>query len=245
VLATSCATPPLRLSPHFTVGEARTYRLRADASTIATLGDTTRRNNTHLEAKSTLEVLSISGDEATIKLTLTPTKLLQDGANATPPGAQEAELVVGPDGGVRRVTSVNRLPVSVVGGDLEDLAPVIGLALPTQRVRIGAPLPVPSTDSGSFTGRVSGVRVIDDLDCAILTIGRARPLTRQREIGGQQVSLEGTEYSTTTVAFAFKAGFPVDIDTTAEGHFSVPSGAVAGTTVTINSTTRLSYLPRG
>lgn len=237
----ACATPPIRLAPRFSVGSSRTYALRAAAETTAGAAGITRSERTVLTGRSTIEVLSVQGDEATLRLTLTPTSFTRDGRAVTTPAEQRAELVAGPDGSIRRILTVGGLPVSIAGADIADLAPIVGIALPTSRVRIGRPLPTPTGSAvpAIYQGRVDGVRVIDGYDCAIVELGTRRAIDRQRDIGGQQIRLEGTESAHSRIAFAFRAGFPVEIATDAEGVFDV---AQAQGTVTIVTHTTLRLL---
>jgi hypothetical protein len=223
LVTAACATPPIRLSPRFAVGTVRNYRMHAEAVTAVDTGGDVRSERTVLDARSMIEVLSLSGADAKIRLTLTPSSFTRDGAAVSPPAEQKVELLAGPDGAIKEVLTVGGLPVSIAGADIADLAPIIGLPLPSQRVRVGAPVPRPTTSTAPpiYQGRVSGLRVINGHDCAIIDLGTRRPISRERELDGQQVRLDGGETAHSRIAFAFREGYAVDITTDAEGVFSL------------------------
>lgn len=247
LIASACATPPIVLTPSYEVGDARTYELEADAITTIDLGGGEQRQRTVLRARSVIEVIALDGEETTIRLTLTPTSFTRDGVEADPPARQRAELVVGPDGEVRSISSVGNVPADIIGADVQDLAPLLGTPLPEGRVRLGdtwtTPMPAPSglpgARDGLERGRVSGARVVRGYDCAIVSLATRRPLVRERPVGGQTVRMAGTETSATEIAFAFRDGFAVEIHTTSDGIFDVGDGSFIGGTVTIASTTDL------
>ncbi len=190
-----------------------------------------------LTAKTRLEVLKVDGEETTLRLTLTPRSFTRDGTAVTTPAEQRAELVAGPDGAIRRVLTVGGLPVDIAGGDISDLAPVIGVPLPIERVRLGQPLPRP-TSSGTppvYQGRVAGLRVIDGRDCAMIELGTRRPITRERDIGGSRVRLDGSESAHSSIAYAIRDGFAVSITTDAEGVFRL--GSFDGAVTIVSHTT--------
>jgi hypothetical protein len=58
-------------------------------------------------------------------------------------------------------------------------------------------------------------------------------------LNDQEVGLSGVELSTSRVAFAFRSGFPVEVERQAEGRFSVSSGAFSGGSIIIVTDTRL------
>lgn len=246
LLATSCATPPIRLSPSYPPGAVREYRLTADATTQIRVAARTNRERTRLVARSRIEVIGATGDETTLRLTLTPTSFRRDGRALEPPATQRAELVIGPDGAVRRITSVGGLPASIAGGNVDDLAPVIGAPLPGELLRLGATwtkaLPAPSDseiEPGVQRGRIAALRRVGGEDCAIVRLATRRPLVRERSVLGQPLRLSGPELSSSTISFAFRRGYPVLIETDAEGRFAVSTGTFTGGEVTIETRTRL------
>lgn len=239
-LLSACATPPLRLSPRFTVGDARTYSMVARATTAVDVAGLARTDATVLRARSMIEVTAIEGDEVTVRLTLTPTAFTRAGRPVEQPAEQRAELVLGFDGAVRRISSIGGLSPTIAGQDIADLAPVIGVPLPSGRVRLGARLPRPSGPNVPpiYQGRVAGLRDVDGRDCAIISLGTRRPISRQREIEGQTVRLDGTESASSIIAFAFRDGYPVAITTDAEGTFTV-AGAQGTVVITTHTTLTL------
>lgn len=234
VVLAACATPPIRLSPVWRVGDAREYTLSVDATTTiedpqgAPITDTTV-----LRARATLEVVAVEGEEATVQMTLNAERYAVNGvARALDP--QEVELIVGADGEVLRVASVGGLPAELVQ-DVGDLAPLLGAPLPTDRLRLGerwrrqTPTSTLAGPGGEQTGRVSALRIEHGYDCAIVALGTRRPVVRERSLGDQSLALVGTEFSTSEVAFAFREGFFVRISTTSEGRFTVQGfGSSAG-----------------
>ena len=122
----ACATPPIRLSPSYPVGAVRTYKLTAEARTSISVAGRSRVEKTTLVARSRIEVIASTADESTIRLTLRPLELRRNGKPASRPEEQRAELTIAPDGTVRSISSVGDLPADIAGGNVDDLAPVIG-----------------------------------------------------------------------------------------------------------------------
>ena len=247
LLLAACATPPIILSPVYELGDRRTYKLEADATTTIELGGDRQRQRTLLRARSTMEIVSLEGATTTIRLTLSPTSFARDGRAVDPPPEQRAELVLGPDGEVRSIRSVGDVPAEIIGADVQELAPLLGSPLPSGRVRLGetweTPVPGPTDQPGAGDGRqrgrVDGARVVQGYDCATVVLATRRPLVRQRPIGDQTLLRAGIETSATEFAFAFREGFAVEIHTTSEGTFQVGDVAFSGGTVTIVSRTDL------
>lgn len=237
------------------------YRVTSRATTSVDVAGLRQEEETELVAVSRIRVVSIGVDEATVQVTLTPERFVRDGRQAGAPSSEQtAELVVGLDGDVRRVNSVGGVPVGIAGPEAADLGPLLGAPLPAGRVRVGrrwsTPLPVPSVapsgaasltpatqgPAGVQTGRVTGLRRVRGFDCAMLQLGARRPLERRRSLNDREVGLIGTEFSNSRIAFAFRRGFPVEIETKAEGRFTVSSGAFSGGSVVIVTDTRLVLL---
>lgn len=250
----ACATPPIVLRPAYRLGEARSYRLEATAFTTSDIGGTVQRERTVLRARSLVQVIAVDGEEATLRLTLTPESFARDGRAVATPPEQSAELVVGADGAVLRILTIGGVAAELVPTDVADLAPVLGSALPPGRMRLGdrwsqslvapaAPSPSPGEgQAGRQAGHVAALRVVRGYDCAIVMLSARRPLQRRRELGDQVLSLTGTETSATEIAFAFREGLPVEIHTDSEGSFRVGSGQFSGGTLTIAGSTDLTLL---
>jgi|GEM_PF-5501493 len=241
-----CATPPLRLSPVFAVGDVRTYRLTARAHTVVDLPGTRQSETTELTATSTIEVTAVNGDEATVRLTLTPLRLARAGTPVAPPPEQRAEVVVGPDGSLIRVVTVGGLPPSISGADVGDLTQLLSSPLPAHRVRLGDrwnsvthPAEGATEEPAHQQGRISGLRSVGGRDCVLIDLGTRRPLVRRRSIGGQPVQLAGTEFAQSRIAFSLRDGFAVEMTTEAEARFSVSTAAAAGGSVTIDTRSSL------
>jgi hypothetical protein len=236
--ATACATQPIELKPVYTAGAERIYALRAETTITLDVPGNRRVEHTILEATSTVQVLALDGTDARVRLTLTPIRFERDGVTAERE-EQQVELVVAPDGSVRQIASVGGLPADL-SPNVEDLAPLLGLPLPSGRLRLGDTWSKTSAGlTGSRpavqTGVVSALRVEHDYDTVVLRVGTERPLTRTRTVEGTMISLSGTEFSSSEIAYAFRDGFPVRITTSAEGRFSISEGGPSGGTVTIET----------
>jgi hypothetical protein len=62
---------------------------------------------------------------------------------------------------------------------------------------------------------------------------------RDRSAGGQPITLDGQEFTSSETAFVLSAGFPVSISTTAESVYSIRSGSVTSGSVTVDTQTEL------
>ena len=243
---TACATPTIRLTPSFAPGDERSYLLEASATTTIDIAGTTRQQRTRLRARSTVRILATTAEGTTMRLTLAPTTLELDDRGITLPGEQVAELLVASDGTIERITSVGGVSADIVGTDLQDLAPLLGTAMPVVPVEVGdrwtTTIEPPEGEQlapGIQSGRVSALRVVQGFDTAIVSLATRRPLSRERTIGEQTVQLIGVETSSSEIAFAFREGFPVRISTIAEGNFDVGSGGVSAGTVRIVTDTEI------
>jgi hypothetical protein len=245
----------MRLTPAYPVGQTRTYELTATARTDAVIGGQHRSETTTLRARSVIEVVAQTGDQTKLRLTLTPESLVRDRRPASPPPEEKAELVVGPDGAIQRILTVGGLPPQISGANIEDLAPLLGAPLPTDRVRVGTawtrsiPPPVVQAQPGGPTpaplppgvehGRIEALRRVDGYDCAVVALTTQRAIVREQDIGGQAAQLAGTEVGSTETAFAFREGFPVTIRTEARATYDVVNGSVSGGTIVIDTDTEL------
>lgn len=247
----ACAAPPLVLTPAFPAGQVRTYLLTATARTSATIAGRRGTDTTTLRARSELQVLGAQADGSHLHMTFTPSSLTRNGKPAQAPAAQEAELVVAPDGSIVRIVSVGGLPPQIAGLDVSDLSPLLGSPLPGGRLHLGSrwttalhqPSPSPSASpaasAGTEDGRIAALRRVRGYDCAIVSLSIRRPVERDRLLSGQPVHLAGTEYSTSETAFAFRRGFPVTISTVSEAVYALTSGSVSGGSIVIDTTTTL------
>lgn len=254
ILLQACATTTIRLTPAFVEGDVRTYELRTSSTTTLELPGRASTVRADLVAKSTIQVRSTSADQSEIHVTLVPERYTKDGRAAALPVQQTADLIVGPDGSVRSITSVGGLPPEIAGAGVADLAPLLGPSLPTGRMHLGqtwhrsvstpsaGPAPVPSGAPIEETGRVAALRVVGGYDCAILRIGARRPIARDQSVGDQDVRISGIEFSTSEIAFAFKAGFGVRMSTDARARFALESGTFSGGSLVVASTTVLRLL---
>jgi len=249
----ACAVPAIRLTPAFVVGQTRSYHLRTDATTTIDLPRRATTERSELTARSDLEILSTTADLTSVRITLTFERLVLDGRAAATPKPQTADLVVGLDGTVVRIASVGGVPPEVAGADVADLAPLLEPALPTTRVHLGStwhrsvlppsePLPAPQPAPMIEDGRIAALRIAHGYDCAIVRIGLHRPISRDRDVGGQTVHVEGTELSTVDMAFAFKAGFPVEVTTAAHVRLALTSGTFSGGSLVTESKTTLTLV---
>ncbi len=240
VAAAACAAPPIRLTPVFREGDTRGYRLVSDATTTIDVPGTQRVERTFLEASSQIEVLSVDADGARLRLTLRPLRFERDGVVEQRPD-QEVQLIVGPNGAVRNIETVGGIPADLAP-DAQELAPLLGIPLPEHRLRLGerwrVTLPPVGEGAGlgEQTGRVAALRVVRGVDSVVVRLGAERPITRQRTVADRRVALRGTESSTTELAFALREGYPVRIETDAEGHFQLVAGDFQGGSVIVRTT---------
>lgn len=248
-LLAACATPEIRLEPHYRSGEVRTYRLTAEATIRIRAGGLDRRERTRLLATSRIEVLEATPAGARLRVRLQPERFERDGASADPPPGQEAVLAVGAAGEVTKVERVGGVPPELSGAEVEDFASLLGLRMPQGRVRIGDrwrfPVTGPGGRSGETRGRLAAVRIVGGYDCAIVAASVRRPIARDRALlGGVSLSLDGEEISATEIAFAFADGFPVRIESTGEATLNVSGLAGEGGTVEIATETQLDLASR-
>ncbi|MBI4728304.1 MAG: hypothetical protein HY775_02195 [Acidobacteria bacterium] len=248
VLALSaCAAPEIRLVHRFRPGEVRTYRLVAVASARLRAGAIDRTERTQLEATSRVEVLAAAGGGATLRLSVVPTALRRDGRRAEPLAPQEAVVVVGADGAVRRVESVGGLPAEL-SGDLEDLGPLLSSPLPAGRLHLGdrwrRSVPGASGRQGRERGRLAALRVVSGYRCAIIALEVRRPIIRSRSFGGTTLRLTGQDFSSIEMSFAFAEGFPVRVASVAVDTLAVSGVAGVGGSVDLRTETVLTLMPR-
>lgn len=248
VLAVACATPPIRLSPVFATGTQRTYRLESTTRNVIDVPGSERVEHTTLVATSTIDVLGPEGTSTRVRLTLTPERFERDG-RVEEREAQTVEMLVGTDGRVESIERIGGVPASITT-DAEDLAPLLGAPLPSERLRLGdrweRTLPGFSL-AGDIrqSGLIDSFRVVRGFDTVIARVGTERPLIRERTVGDQTLALRGTEFASSELAFAFREGFPVLIETTAHGRFDLLAGDVTGGTVEVRSTSVLTLLEEG
>jgi hypothetical protein len=245
----ACAAPEIRLQARFVPGEVREYRLVADADVRISAGGGSTVERTHLVASTKIEVKEVSNGTATLTLTVSPRSLERDGRSADPPAPQQIEMQVGPDGRVTGVTSAEGAPVALEAAEVEDLVPLIGPPLPTGRVRLASRWSrVPSGPDGLPAGiqraRLAALRVIDGHDCAIVALSTRRSVVRQRQISGTTLRLQGIEYASGEIAFAFREGIPVTVRSDGEARLAISGGAAAGGEVVIRTDSSLELVRR-
>ncbi|MFN2614622.1 MAG: hypothetical protein ABR552_07375 [Actinomycetota bacterium] len=237
VLLAACAAPRIALFPSFAVGSSRTYRVHTDATTVIDTGSTRTTSRTQLSATAKIEVVSVKDGKTTIRLTLEPQRYTKNGSPRTL-DTSTAELIVDEVGAIVAVSKVGGLPADTSATSVEDLAPIFGAPLPEGVVHVGQAWTralgsaTNSAGSGVQHGRVEALRRVGGYDCAILQLGTERPLSRRVSLEEQSIDLSGEEFSTAHMAFAYKRGFPVQIVTDAEAHFSIQTVASAGVTIT-------------
>ncbi|MFY9589000.1 MAG: hypothetical protein WAT66_16280 [Actinomycetota bacterium] len=246
VVLSSCATPDFRLTPRFAAGEVREYRLVADAVVRINAAATSQVERSRLIATTRLDVESITAGVTTILLTITPRSLTRDGKAADLPAEQQVRMKVGADGRVTEVSPVGGQAPTLEASDVEDLVPLIGPPLPPGRVHLADRWTRRSTgtQSGTQAARLASLRHIDDYDCAIVATSTRRPVTRERELGGSTLRLEGVEFASGEIAFAFRQGFPVSVRSDAEARLAVSGAGASGGGVVITTKTALTLTRR-
>lgn len=245
-LVAACATPDIRLTPRFATGEVREYRLVADAVVRINAAATSQVERSHLVATTRLDVENITGGVTTILLTITPRSLTRDGKSADVPAAQQVRMKVDADGRVSEVAPIGGTTQTLESSDLEDLVPLIGPPLPPGRVHLTDRWTRRSTGgvSGTQTARLASLRRIDDVDCAIVATSTRRPVSRERQLGGSTLRLEGVEFASGEIAFAFRQGYPVRVRSDAEARLAVSGAGAAGGGVVITTKTALTLTRR-
>lgn len=177
-----------------------------------------------------ITVVSTGGEETELHLSVRWDRYLRDGARSTPPAEQTADLIVGPDGRAVRITAIGGVPPAVAGADVSSIAPLLGPSLPTHRVHLGDRWTANDalTSGARQEGRITALEVVGGYRCAIVRVGVQRPITRTQAVGQQQIELTGTEFSTSEIAFAFRSGFAVRVETAATARFTVRSATFSG-----------------
>jgi hypothetical protein len=253
MLLSACASTPIELGATYAPGQTRAYSLVANARTRATIGGRRRVERTILRARSTVTVLGIDAAGTHLHVTIAPRSLVRDGVRADTPPQEEADLLVGLNGEIARVERIGGLPPQLSGIDVSDIAPLLGTPLPARRVHLGstwtealsalpqqgAASPGAALAAGIERGHVSALRRVHGYDCAIVELSTQRPVVRDRSAGGQPITLDGQEFTSSETAFALSAGFPVSISTTAESVYAIKSGSVTSGAVTVDTQTKL------
>lgn len=236
LLGSACATTPIRVTPAFPAGQQRTYQLDARATTITRTPAGERVERTRLVGRSILDLISIGGDGTRARISMSPTSLTRNGQPVETPREQVADVVIGHDGTID-VLQVDGVPNTLAPVGAADLAGILGPPLPTAVLRAGERF----TANGA-RGRVAALRVERGYDCAILRVGLARPVLRERTSEGRDISLRGTEIADIEIAFALREGFPVRIDTTAEAPLRVTTDGGDSGEILVRTVTTLTLL---
>ncbi len=246
LVVAACATPVFRLQPRFSAGEVREYRLVADAVVRINAATTSQVERSRLLATTRLAVESITGGVTTVLLTITPRSLTRDGKSADVPAEQQVRMKVASDGRVTDVTPLGGQTQTLEASDIEDLVPLIGPPLPPSRVHLADRWTRRSSgaQSGTQNARLASLRRIDDYDCAIVATSTRRPVSRERELGGSALRLEGVEFAAGEIAFAFRQGFPVSVRSDAEARLAVSGAGAQGGGVVITTKTSLTLTRR-
>jgi hypothetical protein len=238
----ACATPEFRLRARFSRGEVREYRLVADADVRITAAGTSRRERSRLIADTRIEVQDVTGGDVTLMLTITPRSLTREGRRTDLPPQQQVRMKVSADGRVTDVTALGAQPTTLEAADVEDLVPLIGPPLPDRRVHLSDRWSRPAREGaggGSQEARLAALGVVDGFDCAIVALSTRRPVVRERDIGGSTLRLEGVEFASGEIAFAFRQGLPVTVRSNAEARLAISGGTAQGGAVVIATITRL------
>ncbi len=240
----ACATPEIRLQPRFSTGEVRDYRLVADAVVRINAAASSQVERSRLVATTRLAVESVADGVTSILLTITPRSLTRDGKESDLPAAQQVRMTVARDGRVTNVTPLGR-QTALEAADIEDLVPLIGPPVPRGRVHLADRWSRRSSVSerGTQDARLAALRTVDGYDCAIVATSTRRPVSRERNLGGSTLRLDGVEYASGEIAFAFGQGFPVSVRSDAEARLAVSAGAQGGGVV-ISTVTSLTLTRR-
>jgi hypothetical protein len=239
----ACASPAVTLRLRYPAGKVRTYRVTATVFQKIDVADLQDTETIELEATSRVEVLDVGTGGATLKVTVTPTRLERNGKKADLPDVQEVTVQVGEDGTVAGVQGPKGTQVRP--DDILGVAPLIGAALPTKRLHLGErwsrtlPAPGEGAKPGVQQGRLAAYRVVDDHRCAVVELDGRRSLTLTRQAAGTQLNLAGTEVTATQVSIDIAEGFPVLVDAEAEGSFAVQGAPSKPGDVIIRTKTEL------
>ena len=157
-------------------------------------------------------------------------------------------MKVDPTGRVTEVTTAEGTPREIEGADVEDLIPLIGPPAPARRVHLAdrwtrSPLGSSSTPAGTVEARLAALRVVDERDCAIVSLSTRRPVSRRQTLGGVPLNLQGTEFAAGEIAFAFREGFPVTVRSDSEARLSIVGGP-PGSGVVIATKTAITLVKR-
>lgn len=235
-VATSCATPPVRVSPAFPAGQQRTYDLDARATTRTSTAAGDRTERTHLRARSILDLLAPTENGTSARLQIMPISLTRNGTAVETPNAQTADLVIRHSGAID-VVSVDGVPGSLLPTGAADVADLLGPPLPGHALRAGERF-----SGKGLRGRVAALRIERGFPCAILRLGQRRLVQRERDEDGRRITLDGSEVSDIEMAFALREGFPVRIHTTAEAPLRVRTDGQESGRIIVRTVTTLTLI---
>jgi hypothetical protein len=86
--------------------------------------------------------------------------------------------------------------------------------------------------------------VVRDYHCAIVAVSTRRPVVRERVIAETPLRLEGIEFASSEIAFAFREGLPITVASDSEARLGISGGAAQGGSVVISTTTTLTLQRR-
>ncbi|GAC1409768.1 MAG: hypothetical protein NVSMB57_02730 [Actinomycetota bacterium] len=223
----SCAAAPLSLEPRFQPGDQRTYLLISDVETSYNLPALHKTERTHLEA--TAQVLVESPTR--VRATVTPLRFSSGTRSSEPPPPQQATLTVGGGGRVESVSGAS----PPLGGSKDELGALLG-ATGRRRVHLGDRWSERLSGGGKKSASVGAIQYLGELRIAVISTTSEAPATRERSSAQGTLALKGIETSYSETSFGIDLGYPVRLDASTEGRFTV-EGAAGGGAVTIRSHT--------
>ncbi|MGH2704476.1 MAG: hypothetical protein ACRDJ4_05090 [Actinomycetota bacterium] len=250
LVAAGCSEPAVRVHYRFPQGQQLTYRWVVEASTTsdAAGGTTTQRLRMTLDAQESV-VTPQPGGGATLRLVLTPVRLVRDGRNHDPGPPVEAELDVAPTGRLQKILQAADLPPEAVAAlDLDRLLAQTRPLLPPGPVKLGDRWPTPLTSKTGQSsidlegeGRLAAFSLREGKRLARVETNRHGNIRSEQNVGPDSVLLDGGSRVSSTAFVDLDRGVLVEEVSRSVSRFDLSVGeAGSAGTIVVHLSTRAS-----
>lgn len=210
------------------VGRRLGYRLTLTADVERTLSGTTRREEVRASFRATQEVVAVTGDGATARMTLVPQRLTVDGRPVDPGTPQEFTVRLAADGRVVQIEEAEgdpSEPLSSVG--IERLLPRLRPVLPHAEVSTGEEWRSTTEfrdAAGEFEvaarSRLAALDVVDGLRAALVRSTYVTPVDRRETLANAVADVTGRDLAVHEAWFALE-GFLIRSTGDSVGRYRV------------------------